>query len=246
VIKKILQWINPATSSVPSGTSVERCLEDPQAAQTELATSQAELAKQIEETFALYDQKLQDVALRIRSLSPEEQEHELENLAQAQDELKRVLRRFQAATKSTQDLQTELADWGEHPYEGGLHADHPAVRSEIIRSELALRNPGTRLINMRRPKPSAGARAEEGTYGVVVHEVNPWLIPDEAHLLAAIREATREAERWHAMAPQEYTEDALEQVHQVRSLHAFLKRLDKLNGLRRDRLALAINPRDTR
>ncbi len=63
-------------------------------------------------------------------------------------------------------------------------------------------------------------------------------------LLPAIRDATREAERWHAIPQTAQVEEALEQVRQLRELHASLKLLDRQLGVRRDRLALAMRMRD--
>jgi hypothetical protein len=70
--------------------------------------------------------------------------------------------------------------------------------------------------------------------------------PDTAHLIQAIREATREAERWHGYHsddPLSYAE-AADQLRHVRSLHAALRTLDRRAGVNRDRLAFAVRMRD--
>ena len=64
---------------------------------------------------------------------------------------------------------------------------------------------------------------------------------DPAQLIAAIREATREAERWHAIPREQHDDDALAQVRHVRELHALLKRIDRESEVQRDRLVLAIS-----
>ena len=68
-----------------------------------------------------------------------------------------------------------------------------------------------------------------------VHEVDPVHIPDEASLIAAIRDAVRETNRWHALDLSQHTQDAVDQVRQMQQLHAILKRLDRQQGIRRDR-----------
>ncbi|GEM_PF-5711305 len=77
-----------------------------------------------------------------------------------------------------------------------------------------------------------------------VAECDALPVIDPTLLLRAIREATREAERWHALPQVEHGEDALEQVRQLRELHASLKRLDREQGIERARLTLAVRMRD--
>lgn len=63
-------------------------------------------------------------------------------------------------------------------------------------------------------------------------------------LLRAIRDATHEAERWHALPLSEHNEDTLDQVQHLKELHSVLKRFDRENGIRRDRIQLAIRMND--
>lgn len=217
------------------------------AARTFLSQDQARIAKEIEEMYGLYDQRLQSLALRIKTLSEDDLARELESLREAQDDLRTIVRRFQAALKGTEELERELDGWeGQTHDRSPIHADHPLVRSEIIRSELTLRDEETLRQGARplapemeflpppsEPRPSNVSSAP--AYEVRVHEVDPVRVPSEAHLLQAIREAIRETNRWHAVHPSQYSQDAVDQAKQLKYLHAILRRLDKQQGITRDR-----------
>ncbi len=214
-----------------------------------LTADQAALAEDIEHTFDALDARVQALARRLRELSPAEVVRETTSIREAHDGLRRIVRRFQASLKSTSELERELAGWQEHPTQGELHADHPVVRAEIARSELSVRRP--EKLAQEQPKKQmpvtsikVPVETSQGPLEVQVHEVSPRLIPDEKHLLAAIREATREAERWHGHTTDCHGQEAFDQVHLVRDLHAILKRLDRQNGVRRDRIRIAIDPRE--
>jgi hypothetical protein len=160
-------------------------------------------------------------------------------------------------------LDQELDGWEGHPGdEATLHADHPLIRSEIARSELLLRNE-EKLRQQKKDAQLVGwsvdpdlgredvvsegwdarnvysppMNSNQGMLQVQVHEVDPVRIPDEAQLIAAIRDAVRETNRWHALENHEHTQDAADQVRQMKQLHGILKRLDAQKGIRRDRSA---------
>ena len=245
------------------------CEEDPARAKALLAADQMSLAQEIEETFQAYDERLEELASRTHRLSAKEVKHEAKRIRQAQDALRRALRRVEVSAKTAKELERELSLWEERENDAqDLHADHPAVRAEMIRSELAVR--GTEVPQRMREIPVAvNVETEEADEEPAMKPVNAalWLTQDAAeagdegseeeeeisaplstpeaeHLLRAILEATREAERWHALPAEEHDEDTLYQLHQVRELHAALKRLDRENSIRRDRMAYAVSPRE--
>lgn len=223
----------------------------PSAARAFLAQDQTRLAQEIEEMYGLYDQRLQSLATRIKTLSEDDLARELESLREAQDDLRTLIRRFQVALKGTEELHRELDGWqGQKHDRSPLHADHPLVRSEIIRSELALRDED-RLRQEALPIepeppvslpfvaplsafPSSRQDAPEA-YRILIHEVDPVQVPSEVHLIQAIREAVRETNRWHAVHPSQHSQDAVDQAKQLKYLHAILRRLDKQQGITRDR-----------
>lgn len=215
-----------------------------------LAADQAALAREIEKTFDLYDERLKDLAGRVNQLSTKDFKREAKNIREAQDGLRRALRRLDLSAKTAKELERELALWEDREQDAApMHADHPFVRAEMARSELAVRK--GKIERARKEIISQTVTVLEEPQSHSTHDElpttnEPLPLPDTANLLRAIREATREAERWHAIPVEDHDEDALIQVHQVRDLHAALRRMDREQGSQRDRLELAINPREFR
>lgn len=252
-----------AVQSFDPAAFIRVCEEDPARAKALLAADQMSLAQEIEETFQAYDERLEELASRTHRLSPKEVKREAKQIRQAQDALRRALRRVEVSAKTAKELERELSLWEERENDAqDLHADHPAVRAEMIRSELAVRGEKARPREEPRAVKVAVPAAPpvnaalwlthddihpESTDiwdGGMEDDTEPLPSPEAEHLLRAILEATREAERWHALPEEEHDEDALYQLHQVRELHAALKQLDREYGIRRDRMAYAVSPRE--
>jgi len=254
-----------------------------------LVADQRALAREIEQTFVAYDARLRDLATRVHELTPEEFQREAKTIRDAQDGLRRALRRLEVSSKNAADLQRELALWEKRVDDSSLYADHPAFRTEIIQSELRSRGATIDTRAARQNKevvqgmgsistttPSAGSPDaqsslknpllwlthekdvvadasldEDSDEGLRVESLQksleglhePITMPEVEYLLQAIREATRETERWHGVPESSWDEEALIQVHHLRDLHALLKRLDRERGVSRDRLELAVAPR---
>ncbi len=217
----------------------------------ELIQEQHALADEIERLFRVFHERLETLAHQARELSSNEFAHGADLLRAEQDSLRRALRRLDATARSTRELEQELDEWTFREENGALHADHPSVRMEIVASELVTRGAE------RPPRPThedADDNAilfvtEEDGRGsppqkIISETYEPLPIVDVGHLLSAIRDATRETERWHAVPDEALDDDALVQVHYVRELHAILKRLDRRHGIVRDRVALAVNSRE--
>jgi len=240
-------WTTP---SAPQGD------DEVEAVRRAMREEQRALSLDLEQLFRLYDEKVQHLSKRLQSMSAAEVESEAASIRETQETLKRLLRRAEAATKTSTQLERELAGWESRGSDDDFHADHPSVRAEVIRSELASRNPGVVRVPVRRVEPSTPVqdlRVEDENEEVrglpnivdVPTSADVELLPepDSANLLAAIRDATRETERWHAIPVQDHDEETLLQVHHLRDLHAILKRLDRAKGVRRNRLEYAVNTR---
>lgn len=232
-------------------------------AQAVLAAEQRQLADELERLFQAYDRRVQDLALRIRDLPPAAADAEIDRLQAVQHELQSAVRRLEAGAKDQQELEGELAYWRQRLEGRSRDKDKARRQAEIIRSELALRA-SSDICEDGEPVRIAPQRSEAWAPVAVAVERVPEApreppgslqeleseLPDYAHwpeaenLVAAIREATREAERWHAIPVECHDEEALIQVKHVRDLNAWLKKVDRRNGVRRDRLELAICPRE--
>ena len=260
---------SPASRSFDPAAFIKMCEDDPAEARAMLAADQSMLAREIERTFEAYDERLKDLAGRVHNLTPKEFKREAKTIREAQDGLRRALRRLEVSAKTAKELKRELADWDDREDETPLHADHPTFRSEIIQSELRSRGVDVgakdRFCSAAVDLPEVVAEQshvpdrnailwlthdETGLHEVApvvlppAEKVEPLTMPEVEYLLTAIREATREAERWHGVPEDEHDEETLLQMHHLRDLHAVLKRLDREQGTSRDRLDLAICPRD--
>ncbi|MBI4139324.1 hypothetical protein HY479_04245 [Candidatus Uhrbacteria bacterium] len=224
-------------------------MEHPERALAALQHGQRELADQFEAAVEGYERTLQDLALRLSSLKPEELRREVRALRDVHDGLRRILRRIEASMRSSREIERELTEWQAREDERGpLHADHPRTRAEILRSELAVR----RELPLSAISPETSPFASDSGSGVEesIRSESPAPEPDQAlpsvapeHLLRAIMAATREVDRWHASP--EVGRDAVDDLQELRKLHAVLKRLDREQGVRRDRIELAVRARET-
>jgi len=263
-MQRLKRWFHaePPLSDVVDSRSFERlCREDPVAARAALLADQRSLADELEQTYQAYEERLASVSLRLRRMTDEEVQREATVLRNAQDGLRRLIRRIDASAKTARELERELHEWegrGDEP--GPQHADHPLVRAEVIRSELATRGDLQRMIAIspeespfRLAVPSEPEQEEAvepegprviafGSYETSSDEPESLHHPDPAHLLTVIRMETHEAERWHGH--HQTDPESLEQVHYLRDLHAALKRIDREKGIRRNRLAYAVRMRE--
>ncbi len=203
---------------------------------TDLKAEQRALAEEVERLFRVFDERLRALAERTHELSPEALIGEAKMISEAQDGLRRVLRRFDATAKSTEELEQELGEWQQREEDSPLHADHPSIRAEIVHSELVCR--GLLVTKVENPLSQTESFVEE-----IVEEAEEEEVSTETFLLA-IRDAAREAERWHSVPALELDHEVLDQVRHLRELHAHLKGLDRKQGITRDRLVYAVNPRE--
>jgi hypothetical protein len=252
--ERIRRWLRlkPPLSGSFDPASFERlCEEDPAAARDALSLDQRELAEELERTYGTYLEKIKGLETRIRDLPASEVRKEATTLREAQDGIRRTLRRIEASSRSARDLEAELLEWEARRGEAGpLHADHPDVRLEIARSELDARGacPDVRVIPLEEspfgrigcimPSQYDTARepleieAEDGLEDLELP------MPDPDHLVLTIRQMTREVERGFSV--QNPGQETVEDLRRLRELHALLKRLDRERGATRDRITLAV------
>jgi hypothetical protein len=258
----LIVWYTPSMSWLSNLTnwfrrsperSEEPCTDDRlRSMRRDLEAEQRGLATDLERLFIAYDERMRGLSSRLSTLDDATLEREWDSVRSQQTDIRRLLQRFESSVRSRQELERELAAW-----ESRTDGDE---RAEIIRSELAVR--GVRRASPKKietPPPLAisgplnfpeifiselfpGDESENEVQAPAVetHELPPVRSED---LIAAIRDAVREAERWHAVPEASMGEDALVQLHHVRELHGLLRRLDRQNGIRRDRANLAVHPR---
>lgn len=141
LIDRVRAWFGPTASSVQN-VRMEACLEDPDTALALLQDEQRRLSQELEETFLAYDAKSRGLARRVAAMGEGAvTEQEVDRLRSEQAELWRLIRRAQAAARTTRMLERELDEW--RGRESGTipdgHPDHPVVRAEIVGSELRVR-----------------------------------------------------------------------------------------------------------
>lgn len=152
---RLVSWWRGKSASADARTrAIHACVDQPDAALAELQEEQGRIAQELEETFLAYDKKLQSMAKRLAGLEGEPPTvKELDRMREEQLALWRLVRRAQAAGRSTRELEREVREWSEHkesPASVG-HPDHPETRMEVIKSELAVRGS---FVAERNPKPS--------------------------------------------------------------------------------------------
>ena len=139
----VKRWFARSSSvrTFDAATFQRACEEDPTAALDSLRADQRELADELDGAFRAYRERLNRLVERLSELSPDEASKEIETLRGAQDALRLLLRRLGAADRSRRELEQELHEWGMRLDEAGpRHADHPVVRSAVIKAELEARN----------------------------------------------------------------------------------------------------------
>lgn len=214
-----------------------------------LEQDQGMLTQEVENVFALYDERLRSLSSRVHQLTDEEIATEEKFLSQAQEELRAIVRRLEAAVKSRRELERELVEWEDRKADSRMSADHPRMRVELIRSELAARQLADEAVDdasrdeTLAVQPSDDWKLQERESCPAAMPVEPLHRIQPEQLVALIREATREADRWHALPDEAHTDDALVHMHHVRDLHALLKQIDREQGMQRDRVALAVRVR---
>lgn len=260
-LRRWLQKESPSSDRFDPRTFDQLCREDPASARAALVADQRSLSEELERTYTAYEERLEAVSSRLRTLSPEDIEREARVLREAQDGLRRLIHRIEASAKTARDLERELHEWERRgDEEGPWHADHPLVRAEVVRSELASRGDIRRIFAIPPEQspfrvasvPEVAPEEEEeapqprviafGRYEEPATAREPLHSPDPEHLLHVIRLETREAERWHGH--HESDPEAIVQLRHLRDLHAALKRIDRERGIRRDRMAYAVHMRE--
>lgn len=230
---------------------------------TELQEEQSRLSAELEKAFLAYDRKTRTLAKRLAKWADGDAEPvELERLREEQEDLWRVVRRTQAAVRSTRDLETELREWADrsdtsmHP----AHPDHPAARTEIVSSELRLRgrdpdalvrmsssepfegsardvDPVSDVLEAAMNEPEEEAPLEEEVIPVIVGA--PWDTEAVEHLIREIEDCGREIRRANAHEDRDqFAGEIVIMLKDMRRLHAELRSRDRAAGIRRYRIGI--------
>ncbi len=250
-LKRFQTWFRTGARSVLTHQTKpfeQICQEDPQVAKEILATDQRELIEEFEKAYAEYERYAVTLSQRVATMDAKTISREASDVREAQDALRRMLHRVRLSVRTARELEMELSEWDQRSHEEGpRHANHPAVRAELVRSELDVRRQRSvlevipvhaspfRIVSLP-DQPIDEHEPDELTHDATLSRL------DALSLVQLIRLETREAERWHAIPQPAY--EAIEQVRHLRGLHAHLKRLDRHARQQRDRLELAVHMRE--
>lgn len=212
------------------------CIDSPDAALAELQEEQRQIGEELEATFLAYDRKLQEMAGRLRASGGVMDKRELKRLRSEQTDLWRLVRRAQAAFRSTHELERELREWSHRPV-GAMpsgHPDHPGTRIEIVGSELRVRGVGA--------IPLVDIATDDGDEKADISEDGPaWNAVPAASLLREIEMKEKEMARLLAQGSgAETSAEIAAFARELRELHAHLRRTDKQEGRSRDRLGMGV------
>lgn len=214
---------------------------------------QRRLADAFESITAHYEQELVKLGKQVQKASRDGlKANEIARLKDEQAALWRLIRRMQAAGRTTRDLEQELREWTARiGVTSSKHPDNPRLRAEFIASELRAR--GKRIADLESQfniKEGSAKDVRTTTWMNDVLDVEPltpegtepvWVHADEQNLIGEIESCIREMKR--ALADPE--SDALAQelvdfAKQLKELHGYLRLLDRLNGVRRHRLMIGL------
>lgn len=138
-MKRVSWWQRFREWSVPSQNAAPEIL----VARSELSSSQREIADELEGAFTSYQERLEDLAARLSVLDDQGIQAEGESIREAQQSLRRAIRRVAVSERTTPELTNEWQDWSRYAFQGPLAKALVDERREMLRSELVLR--GVRL-----------------------------------------------------------------------------------------------------
>jgi len=233
----------------------------------ELQEEQSRLSAELEKAFLAYDKKTRNLSKTLAKWTESGAGiKELNRLREEQEDLWRVVRRTQAAERTTRQLETELREWSGRG-EAGVrltHPDHPLARAEIVSSELRLRGRDpSGLVIERSSEPFEGSAKDVDPFSEVLEaasresdpEAETLIIPEETpmpviegvewhtegdeHLVREIEHCCREIRRTHAHEDCDaLAGEIVMMLKDLRRLHAHLRMHDRKAGIRRYRLAI--------
>ncbi len=245
-----------------------RPTKDAEALLADLQEEQARLSAELEQAFRAFDKRTRSLAKRLaRMVNDGAKMKELKSIRDEQEELWRVVRRFQAAGRSNRELETELGEWlgREESSVRTSHPDHPSARAEIVASELRIRGKQLPVSGEDAPASFEGSAKDVDPYrDAVLHmQSGPDLeledvidepIPTEgegaAHialrddalagtLMDEIATCTCELKRTLAHDEREILRaELVAMLKDLRRLHGQLRTCDRAAGIRRYRLGI--------
>ena len=226
----------------------------------DLEAEQRRLSVDVEEQTRSYDAACRRLAERIAAFaSSKATMKDVERIRGEQHRLWKLIRRAQAAERSSRELEREYLEWRSRSGEDGIgikttHPDHPRTRMEIVASELRVRgiDPPEPLVQTRGYEGSAGDVAEPDELAADAPE--PVADPQSAAVLAdedapvweeesgeirlrEVDDAARELRRLLARDDADVRgRDIAEAARILRTHHGALRLRDRREGVRRYRL----------
>lgn len=255
---RISRWLRARTqkhSRIDPDDFERTCLEDPEAALHALSADLKDVREEYDRVASAYRRAVAHLEERVEQAAPADAMREGRQIREVAEGLRRAALRLESSFRETRELESELHEWESRAGEPGERTtDHPDVRAEILRSELALRRDRGmlaaipldqspfRAIALNAVGASADDDASESAEMLDLGEgIEGPAFPDAEHLLLTIKQKTRDVERWYEHA--DVSPEVCDDVRDLRALHAALRRIDREDGATRDRVAYALRMR---
>jgi hypothetical protein len=254
-LKKPSPKVSVAPSRISRTEKMETCLEDPDGALQELQQEQRLIAQELEETFVAYDRKLRAMAERLAGRGKDRTTPSAAELARMRDEqteLWRLVRRAQASSRSTRQLERELMEWRGRSVSAVPvgHPNHPKTRLEIVQSELRTRGiersvesaPALELKPVE-SLPVMQAQPDDEIFGDDdIEDTGPsWTHETDEHIMRELMSREREMAKLLTV-PQnpEVIAELASMAHELRELHSHLRTHDRRERVKRVRWEVGI------
>lgn len=245
---RISRWLRARTqkhSRIDRDDFERTCLEDPTAALQALSTDLIDVREEYDRVASAYRRAVAHLEDRLDHAAPADALREGQQIREVAEGLRRAALRLESSFRETRELEVELHEWESRAGEQGeRNTDHPDVRAEILRSELALRR--DRGIIAAIPLDQSPFRPIAMTADVSSSEddepeMPEMAMPDAEHLLLTIKQKTKDVEHWYEHA--DVSPEVCDDVRDLRTLHAALRRIDREDGAVRDRVSYALRMR---
>jgi len=214
------------------------------------------LGKMIDRT----ERALNDIAVELKADKPHDKQS-LAQIHQRQARIRLAITRLETALQRTQDLERELTEWNlprlKHEQRDRMRAD---VKNEIIKSELAVREllqgrkarvekpvidksdgfalTEPKIVTFDVPMKIADGKITRTASSLRISRLDAnHLEPSSENIVRSIRELSNELSK-HEQVPKKDVKELASLAHQIRDLHAILRRVDKKFGKMRDRIAM--------
>jgi len=265
VAVSIISWFKRITGKKDGAKEKRRIsvLPHKQSAQdlnlSSLRSEQRDLAQSLGKMIDQAEKSLNEISAALKQSKPHDKQA-LARIRERQAKIRMALLRFETALQRKQELERELSEWERPQSKGHFDQMRRNIKSELLRSELAMRdlldgkhkkNETIEADNIKEPISAASQPEKfEMPVGIteskifrsapslrISHEQTNHLEPRTENLIRSIREVSMELSK-HEQAPDKDVKELASLAHQIRDLHAILRKVDKKFGKMRDRIAL--------